>query len=55
MRMIIGQSIVFMSLPARGAWIEIGLSARPSGQPESLPARGAWIEIDLSWSEIAKI
>ena len=37
---------VGMSLPARGAWIEIfpGYSRNPL--PTSLPARGAWIEIE---------
>ena len=36
-----------MSLPARGAWIEM-LSAVDTGGGASLslPARGAWIEID---------
>ena len=35
-----------MSLPARGAWIEIIKAEipRPSDD-KSLPARGAWIEI----------
>ena len=34
-----------MSLPARGAWIEISNPQRPSHTSGSLPARGAWIEI----------
>jgi len=34
-----------MSLPARGAWIEISISIRPLALLLSLPARGAWIEI----------
>ena len=34
------------SLPSRGAWIEIRVSARPTGRAgRSLPSRGAWIEI----------
>ena len=35
-----------MSLPARGAWIEIIASAIALASNSSLPARGAWIEID---------
>ena len=34
-----------MSLPARGAWIEIAAQCMASGSLMSLPARGAWIEI----------
>ena len=34
-----------MSLPARGAWIEIAYCARDSDLDRSLPARGAWIEM----------
>ena len=34
-----------LSLPSRGAWIEIDWSQRPRSQPASLPSRGAWIEI----------
>ena len=35
-----------MSLPARGAWVEIDveIKLRPK-TGESLPARGAWVEI----------
>ncbi len=47
-----------MSLPARGAWIEILYSeTRGFTAPLSLPARGAWIEMaytaykySTSWS-----
>ena len=40
-----------MSLPARGAWIEI-LACLASRRPVwSLPARGAWIEIPKVESE----
>ena len=48
------------SLPARGAWIEIGNFFAVVYQKElSLPARGAWIEINTgtktptSWTVVA--
>ena len=35
-----------LSLPSRGAWIEIHGGHPPPGRAdESLPSRGAWIEI----------
>ena len=35
-----------VSLPVRGAWIEISSTrARKPDPPQSLPVRGAWIEI----------
>ena len=34
-----------MSLPARGAWIEIARPHWTSPKDRSLPARGAWIEM----------
>ena len=34
-----------MSLPTRGAWIEISPRTWPPGNSGSLPTRGAWIEI----------
>ena len=34
-----------MSLPVRGAWIEISLHKYHSNHKASLPVRGAWIEI----------
>ena len=34
-----------LSLPARGAWIEIQPRPWRGSALESLPARGAWIEI----------
>ena len=34
-----------MSLPVRGAWIEIGSDVLESVEDTSLPVRGAWIEI----------
>ena len=34
-----------MSLPVRGAWIEICLGGRNECNNPSLPVRGAWIEI----------
>ena len=33
------------SHPARGAWIEMRIQAKPRRSEESHPARGAWIEI----------
>ena len=38
---------VRVSLPARGAWIEMQITGTTvTGNAASLPARGAWIEID---------
>ena len=37
-----------MSLPARGEWIEIGVSLYHPKGVESLPARGEWIEIEFA-------
>ena len=34
-----------LSLPSRGAWIEILEYKSPYGRQLSLPSRGAWIEI----------
>ncbi len=34
-----------LSLPVRGAWIEIVRSAPMPTRSQSLPVRGAWIEI----------
>ena len=34
-----------MSLPVRGAWIEISYCAANRSKVPSLPVRGAWIEI----------
>ena len=36
-----------MSLPVRGAWIEISARRNPAADAGSLPVRGAWIEILL--------
>ena len=36
-----------LSLPVRGAWIEILSAARAKSAIVSLPVRGAWIEISL--------
>ena len=36
-----------VSLPSRGAWIEIKRFGGPHGRGKSLPSRGAWIEIRL--------
>ena len=42
-----------MSLPARGAWIEIRKQYPNSPEIESLPARGAWIEMARNNLELA--
>ena len=34
-----------MSLPVRGAWVEIGGGGVDAGSAWSLPVRGAWVEI----------
>ena len=34
-----------LSLPSRGAWIEIGKAGKTDRPDRSLPSRGAWIEI----------
>ena len=34
-----------LSLPVRGAWIEIRKCGRARTLPRSLPVRGAWIEM----------
>ena len=34
-----------MSLPVRGAWIEIVATVEEDNRRASLPVRGAWIEI----------
>ena len=34
-----------LSLPVRGAWIEMHYQAQGSSRPWSLPVRGAWIEM----------
>ena len=40
-----------MSLPARGAWIEIASINANNTDGTSLPARGAWIEIKMEDAE----
>ena len=37
--------IAILSLPVRGAWIEILLASSSATLSRSLPVRGAWIEI----------
>ena len=44
----------YMSLPARGAWIEIRPDDNTSSSPTSLPARGVWIEMLFAWSDIPR-
>ena len=34
-----------MSLPVRGAWVEMSVPPSPYSRPWSLPVRGAWVEI----------
>ena len=41
-------TVKLLSLPARGAWIEIGYQGVIYIRIPSLPARGAWIEISKS-------
>ena len=37
-----------LSLPVRGAWVEIRLMHKRQGEePWSLPVRGAWVEIEI--------
>ena len=40
--------LTVVSLPSRGAWIEINWNANPCDFYPSLPSRGAWIEIRAS-------
>ena len=41
-----GSNQARMSLPVRGAWIEINLKMHRRQKWMSLPVRGAWIEIN---------
>ena len=34
-----------VSLPVRGAWVEIAIGKDKYNQQQSLPVRGAWVEI----------
>ena len=36
---------MLQSLPAWGAWVEIGIAAKFGTTYQSLPAWGAWVEI----------
>ena len=36
---------MLMSLPVRGAWVEIGREQVNIGARSSLPVRGAWVEM----------
>ena len=38
---------VLLSLPSRGAWIEISSGSNFDWLEASLPSRGAWIEMEL--------
>ena len=42
---VLCNSGLVMSLPTRGAWIEINISISINSDLLSLPTRGAWIEI----------
>ena len=44
-----------MSLPLRGAWIEISVIEIFMMIPPSLPLRGAWIEIELGTRSTANL
>ena len=44
-----------LSLPVRGAWIEIRLANLSDMLTESLPVRGAWIEIDDEGIDFADV
>ena len=41
-----GLLIAQRSHPARGGWIEMGMSGYCGASPASHPARGGWIEMD---------
>ena len=48
-------ALTVLSLPLRGAWIEIPLNSSQCFQSKSLPLRGAWIEIkEQHQIEVAK-
>ena len=38
-----------LSLPSRGAWIEMNKNGETKGGYMSLPSRGAWIEMQILW------
>ena len=40
----------FLSLPVRGAWIEMFRALSYATKTASLPVRGAWIEICVIWA-----
>ena len=44
---IIPQYDAVVSLPVRGAWIEMPCAVNPRWKESSLPVRGAWIEIHV--------
>ena len=46
--MVYDSLFVDLSLPPRGAWIEIKRDKRPDKKKRSLPPRGAWIEINVA-------
>ena len=44
-----------LSLPVRGAWVEIYLLHCADGYKLSLPVRGAWVEIVLKRIALAEV
>ena len=44
-----------VSLPVRGAWIEMLEVPTPFGSDASLPVRGAWIEISIAWLDYVDV
>ena len=43
-----------MSLPVRGAWVEMPTEIITQKGAKSLPVRGAWVEIDASLKNLLK-
>ena len=55
MRSTLSEKILLMSLPSRGAWIEISRRrAICLIRLSSHPSRGAWIEIGQAWAPAPK-
>ena len=44
-----------LSLPVRGAWVEMACVSVSSGGGGSLPVRGAWVEMGISPSSIITV
>ena len=43
-----------MSLPVRGAWVEIFRADDTYNIPTSLPVRGAWVEMPLAFGGVTR-